>query len=82
MYWVLPQEEKNFTKVFRMALSDGPQEVHVGNEAVIVVRKQDFIWVEKEKEGGYCFTEHLLNVPKVEGLDLTRDKSTGRDIDL
>lgn len=83
MDWALTQAQKEFRKVFAMALKDGPQEIRGDDAAVIVIRKEDYI--EPPAVSGRSipnFADYLLHIPQVEGLDVARDKSTDRDISL
>lgn len=81
MDWALTQAQKEFRKVFAMALKDGPQEIRGEDAAVIVVSEADYRKLSGEKKE-YGFKEHLLSFPKVEELVLERDKDMGRDVEL
>ena len=79
--WQLQEAKNRFSQVVNDALREGPQIVtRHGEEAVIVLSMKDYRKLSKPKENFYTF---LRNSP-LRGikLDLTRDKSLARHIEL
>lgn len=78
MTWQLREATDRFSEVFDRALSEGPQEVtRDGDEQVIVLSKRDYARLEGKKSS---FKEFLFSIPSLEGVDLKRDQSPGREI--
>jgi prevent-host-death family protein len=79
--WQLQHAKAHFSEVVRNAMEDGPQKVTVRGEPVVVVISQaEFNKLRKPKPSLVDFMRHspLVDVK----LNLKRDKSVGRDIDL
>ncbi len=77
--WQLAEAKNRFSEVVRLALTEGPQRVTRRGDAVVVLSE-----VEYERITGKCpsIVEQFMQGPSLEGLDLTRDKSEMRDIEL
>ncbi len=79
--WQLQEAKNRFSEMVNDALQHGPQTVtRHGEETVIVLSIKDYQKLIKPKTSLY---EFLRNSP-LRGieLDLTRDKSLPRDVDL
>lgn len=60
--------------------ADGPQVVDVSGRArLVILPEQDYRLLSERKP---TFKEFLLSMPSLEGLDLTRDQSPARDIEI
>ena len=80
MEWKLAEAKNRFSEVYRLAMSEGPQRVtKQGAEPVIVIAESDYKKLQGERPN---FIEFLMNGPDFSDLDLTRDHSPMRDIDL
>jgi antitoxin Phd len=80
MTWRLADAKNRFSELFSRALSEGPQRVRRHNGAVVVLSEQDY---EKLRGNPPEFKEFLLGEgPSLHDLDLTRDDSEMREIDL
>ena len=80
MEWRIADAKNKFSELVNLALSDGPQKVLRRNDAVVVINLRDY---EKLIGKRISFKDFLLKRgPKLDDLDLTRDKSTMRDVDL
>ena len=80
MEWRLADAKNRFSELVSRALSEGPQRVLRRNDAVIVVAQRDYDRLTGGRPG---FKEFLMGAkPKLEGIDLTRDRSPMRDIEL
>jgi hypothetical protein len=65
--------------VVNRALAEGPQQVHRRDDAVIVLAQRDYEKLTGKRRG---FQEFLLSGPSFAGLDLERDRSPMRDVEL
>lgn len=80
MVWRLEEYEENqLVLLFDLALTRCRQLVTRGDDEVVVVSIAEYRRLGGKKPG---FIEHLMSMPSAEELDLTRDKSPTRDIDL
>ncbi len=79
--WKLEDAKARFSELVRRANSDGPQTVTVrGREAVVVVGADQYRRLKppKRRVPLVQFLEGL----DLSGLDLTRERDTGRDVEL
>ena len=79
--WKLEDAKAQFSEVVRRARSEGPQRVTLrGKPAVVVIdaAELDRLLPRGDRLPLIPFLESLY----VEGLDLTRERDTGRDVDL
>lgn len=80
--WKLEDAKARFSEVVRLANSDGPQHVTVrGKDAAVVLSADAYDKLQPPSP------DHLPLVPflqslNLDGLDLTRDRDTGRDVEL
>lgn len=80
MQWRLAEAKNRFSEVINKALSEGPQQVMPRNDTVIILSKKDYEKLSGKQLG---FKNFLLNqTPKLDDLELSREKSLMRDIDL
>lgn len=79
MDWQLADAKGRFSEVVRLALTDGPQRITRRNDAVVVMSEEEYDSITGKKPS---LVEFLMDFPSLEGIDLTRDKSEMRDIDL
>lgn len=80
MEWRLADAKNRFSELVSRALAEGPQRVLRRNDAVVVVAQRDYDKLTGKRPG---FKEFLLGEgPSLEGLDLTRDRSPLRDVNL
>jgi antitoxin Phd len=79
--WNLADAKNRFSEVVDRAMTEGPQHVRRrGEAAVVVIAEGDY---ERMKGKRPSFKEFLLRGPGVslEGVDLNRDRSPGRDFE-
>lgn len=79
--WKLEEAKARFSEVVRRAQSEGPQRVTVrGEPAVVVIDAAELerLAPTEERLPLVQFLESL----DLDGLDLTRERDTGRDVDL
>lgn len=80
MDWKLADAKNKFSEVVRRALTEGPQRVTRRDDAVVIVSEAEYRRLTGDKPG---FRDYLLGTgPSLEGVDLTRDRSPGRDVSL
>ena len=80
MQWRLADAKNKFSEVVNRALSEGPQQVSRRDGTVVVLSLQEY---QRLTGKGASFKRFLLDhTPSLEGLDLTRDKSPMREVDL
>jgi len=80
MEWQLAEAKNRFSEVVRLALSEGPQVVLRRSDAVVVMDRRHY---DRLTAKSRSFIEFLLGGgPTLEGVDLTRDKSLSRGVDL
>ena len=80
MEWRLADAKNKFSELVNRALSEGPQRVMRRDDVVIVLAERDYEQLTGTKPS---FKEFLLqDGPTLDGLDLERDRSLIRDIDL
>lgn len=79
MSWQLQEAKQKFSEVVRLAMEDGPQTVtRNGHDAVVIVSADDFQRMNQRLD----FKTFLQSAPDLDLLDLERDKSMPRDVDL
>jgi prevent-host-death family protein len=81
MTWQLAEAKNKFSEVFTRALSEGPQFVTRRNEEVVILARDEYDRLSGDKQKP-DFIEFLLSAPSFEGVDLERDRSPMRDVDL
>ena len=79
--WKYQDAVRQFGKLFKSALSEGPQYItQEGIETVVIISINEYEQLVSESTG---FKEFLLNCPKIdEPLQTERLKDFPRDIDL
>ena len=81
-WWKLEDAKARFSEVVRRARSEGPQRVSVrGREAVVVIAADEFERLQPRSTDNLPFVAFMETLSG-EGLDLTREVDTGRDIPL
>ncbi len=71
--------KNRFSTVVTLALTKGPQRVSRRGETVVILADAEYRRLTGSRPS---FKEHLLSGPSFEGLDLERDQSPARDVDL
>lgn len=79
--WQLQDAKNRFSEVVENAVQDGPQVVTKrGKETVVVISIEEYRKMQRPKES---LVDFFQNSPlKNTDLNLERDKSTAREIDL
>ncbi len=86
MEWKLDDANNRFGEVMDLPLKEGPQRVSRSHDAVVVISANEYEQLAgktaTKKVAGRSFKDFLLNGPSLKGLDLERDQSPMRDVDL
>lgn len=77
--WQLAEAKNRLSEVINRALKEGPQRITRRGDAVVVLSEEEYQLVTGKKQS---LTEYLCSGPSLEGLDLQRDRSPMRDIEL
>ena len=77
--WKLADAKNRFSEMVNRALAEGPQQVLRRDDAVVVLAQRDYEKLTGRRLG---FQEFLLSGPSFAGLDLGRDRSPMRDVEL
>lgn len=80
MAWHLADAKNRFSEVVNRALTRGPQLVLRRRDAVVVLARRDYERLAGKRPS---FKQFLLGKgPSLRGLDLRRDKSPARNVNL
>jgi prevent-host-death family protein len=79
MEWNLADAKNRFSEVVNLALTEGPQTIHRRSDTVVLVAAKEY---ERLTGKEPSFKEFLCRGESFEGLDLTRDRTPGRDVSL
>ncbi len=79
MNWQLAEAKNRLSEVVNRALQDGPQRITRRGDAVVVISEAEYQLVVGERQG---FVQYLCAGPSLEGVDLQRDESPVRAVDL
>jgi antitoxin Phd len=77
--WNLADAKNKFSELVNLALTEGPQRVRRRKDEVVVISAKEYNRLKGKRS---IFKEWLLNGPSFEGVDLTRDNSPSREIEL
>jgi prevent-host-death family protein len=79
MTWNLAEAKNRLSEVVNLALSEGPQTITRRKDAVVVISAEKYSELTGKK---LDFKEYLLQGVGLDELDLTRDQSPMRDVEL
>ena len=79
MTWQLAEAKNKFSEVVTRALTEGPQRIQRRDQTVILLSEADYRRLTGEKPS---LLDFIRRGPDLSELDLSRDKSLPRDIDL
>ncbi len=77
--WNLADAKNRFSEVVNLALHSGPQTITRRGEKVVVIDEKSYQKLTGKKQS---FIDFLASGPGLQGVDLTRDKSTMRKVSL
>ncbi len=79
MEWQFAKAKTKFSQVVTLALKEGPQRVRRRDGVVIVLAESEYQQLIDQRP---TVKEHIFNIPDLTGVDLERDQSRMRDVDL
>lgn len=79
MTWNLAEAKNRLTEVVNLALNEGPQTITRRNDTVVLISAERYAELTGAK---LDFKEFLFQGAGLQELDLTRDQSPGREIEL
>lgn len=82
--WQVQTAKAKFSEVFRRALSEGPQRItRQGKDGVVMLAEEQYELLVGKGHQPASLVEFFRKSPLVGiDLDLERDRSAGRDVDL
>ena len=82
MTWTLAEAKDQLSRVVRQAVDEGPQTISVrGRETAVVIAKAEYDRL-RPTAAPRDFKTFLLSIPSLDGVDLSRDPTPARDIEL
>ena len=82
MTWTLAEAKDQLSRVVRQAVDEGPQTISVrGKETAVVIAKEEYDRL-RPTASPRDFKTFLLSIPSLEGVDLSRDSTPARDVEL
>ena len=76
--WQLQQAKAQLSRLIDQAQSDGPQVItRHGAERAVILSAEDYTDLNGSNDGNEALIRHLLNGPKVERFEVTRDRAVG-----
>lgn len=79
MEWQMAEAKNRLSEVLNLALSEGPQRLRRRKDAFIVIKEEEY---ERLAGRGISFKEFLMQPAGLDELDLSRDPSPMRDVEL
>lgn len=79
MEWQLAEAKNRFSELVTRALTAGPQRVRRRKDVVVVMSAAEY---ERLTGGRPSFKQFLCTGEDLDGVDLARDRSEGREIAL
>lgn len=79
MTWNLAEAKNKLSEVVNLALTEGPQTITRRKDAVVVISAEKYAELTGRRQS---FKDFLMSGPSLDGLDLERDKSPMRDVEL
>ncbi len=80
--WKLQDAKARFSELVRRAQTEGPQRVTVrGHDAVVVIAADELERLMPPASDAVPFVTFMESL-SVDGLDLSRDRDLGRDVEL
>ena len=79
MKWRLAEAKNRFSEVVNLALSEEPQHISRREDTVVLLSKKEYDRLTGKQEG---IKDFLMKGVSFDEIDLTRDKSPIRDVEL
>lgn len=75
--WNFADAKNRFSEVVNLALTKGPQRIRRNEDEVFVISATEYNRMRRKSTG---LKAHLFNAPSFHGVDITRDRSSMRDV--
>lgn len=79
MEWKLAEAKNKFSEVINRVLLEGPQRIMRRDQSFIILEEQEYKKLTGQRQD---FLSFLMSSDTLEGVDLSRDQSDMRDVDL
>ncbi len=79
MEWKLADAKNRLSELVNRAMDEGPQWIRRRNDAFVVVSEREYQKLVGERP---TLKQSILNGPSLDGVDLDRDQSPMRDVEL
>jgi len=79
MTWNLAEAKNKLSEVVNLALTEGPQTITRRNDVVVLISATEYAELTGKRQS---FKDFLMSGPSLEGLDLERDKTPMRGVEL
>lgn len=79
MTWNLADAKNKLSEVVNLALTQGPQTITRRKDVVVVISAEEYAELTGRRQS---FKDFLMSGPSLEGLDLDRDKTPMRNVEL
>jgi prevent-host-death family protein len=79
MEWQLAEAKNRLSEVVNRALTEGPQRIKRREDRVVVLSEEEYERLTGKQK---TLVEFLLDGPDLSDLDITRDESPMRDVEL
>jgi antitoxin Phd len=79
MEWKLADAKNRLSELVTLAATEGPQTIRRHDAAVVVVAESTYLTLIGQRPS---LKELILNGPSLEGVDVDRDRSPMRSVDL
>jgi len=80
MVWLLADAKNKLSEVVTRAVTEGPQRIKRRNDRVVLLSQKDYDKLTGQQPNFKNFL--LTNTPDLSSLEISRDKSPMRDIEL
>ena len=79
MKWRLAEAKNKLSEVIRLALTEGPQHIARRDDNVVLMSEEEYDRLTGQRPG---FKQLLMDGPGLADLDLKRDRTPVRDVEL
>ncbi|CAN5688383.1 hypothetical protein BH23PSE1_BH23PSE1_10990 [soil metagenome] len=80
--WQVAEAKNKFSELITRALTEGPQRVRRRGDTVVVLAEAEYERLMGKEKPKMSLGAYLLEGPSFEGVDLTRDRSPGREVNF
>ena len=80
--WQVAEAKNKFSELLTRAETEGPQRVSRRGRTFVVLSETEYERLAGKQPKKMSLGEYLLQGPSLEGVDLERDRSPGREVDF